>query len=294
MKMDVSIVIVNYNTRKMTSECIESIFKYTKHLNFEVILVDNASRDGSKTVFEKYNNITYVYNEENVGFGYANNIGVKKAVGNYILFLNSDTLLYRNIIKDMVDFANAYQHLNIGGIGSVLEDANGEYSPSFGQFLSIKGMFNNFCKRFVPEKSYQSVKNNELVQNSYAFVDYIIGADLFVPASLFKELHGFDSDYFMFYEEEDLQKRMEYLFKKRVIINKNGIIHFESKSFANKVSFKRVMLMKKSSFIYIRKHFSNWKYMLIHILHFVVGIRNMTLNYRHFSSDQKLKFLIKK
>ncbi|MEY3501352.1 MAG: hypothetical protein RL308_3025, partial [Bacteroidota bacterium] len=220
--MDVSIIIVNYNTCKMTSACIDSVYKYTKHLNFEVILVDNASHDDSKMVFENYNNITYIYNKKNIGFGCANNIGVLKALGNYVLFLNSDTLLYRNIIKEMFDFANTNQHLNIGAIGSVLEDENGNYSQSFDQFLSIKSVLNNFLKRIVPGKSYLSKKNNQLTQNSYSFVDYIIGADLFVPISLFNELQGFDSKFFMFYEEEDLQKRMEHLCKNRVIINKNG------------------------------------------------------------------------
>jgi len=278
----------------MTSECIDSIFKYTKYLNFEVILIDNASQDDSKTVFENYNNITYIYNEKNIGFGCANNIGATKALGNYLLFLNSDTLLFQNIIKDMFDFANDNQHLNIGGIGSVLEDANGEYSESFGQFLSIKSIINNFLKRFVPEKSYLSQKNNHLTQKSYSFVDYIIGADLFVPTSLFKQLRGFDSDYFMFYEEEDLQKRMDYLCKNRVIINKNGIKHFESKSFENKVSFKRGMLMKKSCYIYIQKHFNNLEYILIHILQFLVRIKYIILGYRHFSLGQKIKFLCNK
>ena len=292
--MDVSIIIVNYNTSKMTSECIDSVFKYTKYLNFEVILVDNASQDNSKTVFENYNNITYIYNEKNIGFGCANNIGVNKALGKYMLFLNSDTLLFRNIIKDMFDFINANQHLNIGGIGSVLEDANGEYSLSFGQFLSLKSILNNLLKRFFPEKSYLSQKNNQITKKSYSFVDYIIGADLFVPKSLFKKLQGFDSDYFMFYEEEDLQKRMQYLCKNRVIINKNGIIHFESKSFENKVSFKRSMLMKKSSFIYIYKHFNNLEYIFIHILQFVVRLKNIILSFGHFSLGQKIKYLYNK
>jgi GT2 family glycosyltransferase len=79
--MDVSVIIVNYNTCKMTRECIDSIFENTKYITFEIILIDNASIDESKVVFEKDDRIKYIYNQMNIGFGQANNIGLEIAIG---------------------------------------------------------------------------------------------------------------------------------------------------------------------------------------------------------------------
>lgn len=84
--MDVSIIIVNYNTWKMTAECIKSVIDKTKDLTYEIILVDNASTDGSREFFEKNQHIIYLYNSENLGFGRANNLGLKIAKGRNILF----------------------------------------------------------------------------------------------------------------------------------------------------------------------------------------------------------------
>ena len=80
--MDVSVIIVTYNTLQMTNECISSIVEKTKDVSYEIILVDNASTDGSKEFFSRDKRITYIYNKENYGFGKANNIGAKVAKGN--------------------------------------------------------------------------------------------------------------------------------------------------------------------------------------------------------------------
>ena len=93
--MDVSIIIVNYNTKKLTSECIKSIVEKTKGVDYEIILVDNASTDGSKEVFQKDDRITYIYNEINGGFGYGNNRGMEVAKGKY--FFSIQTLILRTM-----------------------------------------------------------------------------------------------------------------------------------------------------------------------------------------------------
>ena len=86
--MDVSIVIVNYNTKELTTNCIKSIFEHTSGCEFEIILVDNASQDGSKEIFESMPGIRYIYNDKNAGFGTANNIGAKVAKGKYFFLLH--------------------------------------------------------------------------------------------------------------------------------------------------------------------------------------------------------------
>lgn len=98
--MDVSIIIVNYNTYDLTAACIQSIIEHTKRISYEIIVVDNASTDGSKEKFERDSRIKYIYSEKNGGFGYGNNRGIEIANGDYFFLLNSDTLLLNNAIYE--------------------------------------------------------------------------------------------------------------------------------------------------------------------------------------------------
>ena len=93
--MDVSIIIVTYNTRQMTAECIDSVCQKTFGIDYEIILVDNASSDDSKAFFEKDERVKYIYSQENLGFGRANNLGAGVAQGKYLFLLNSDNGLHR-------------------------------------------------------------------------------------------------------------------------------------------------------------------------------------------------------
>ena len=119
--LDVSIIIINYNTCKMTCECIDSIVEKTHGISYEIILVDNASTDGSKEFFEKDERIAYIYSERNGGFGYGNNLGMKVAKGKYFFLLNSDTLLVNNAVKEFFDYAEKDDKKRID-IDSLLKD----------------------------------------------------------------------------------------------------------------------------------------------------------------------------
>ena len=101
--MDVSIIIVNYNTKELTAACINSIFQYTEGVEFEVILVDNASTDGSREFFRKDTRIILIESEINLGFGRANNLGYEYSHGKYVFLLNSDTYLLNNAVKIFYD-----------------------------------------------------------------------------------------------------------------------------------------------------------------------------------------------
>ena len=113
--MDVSVIIVNYNTFRMTADCIESVRQKTSGISYEIILVDNGSTDGSKDFFEQFEGIKYIYSDENLGFGRANNLGAKQASGDYLFLLNSDTLLINNAIKILYDYINTHQSVGVVG-----------------------------------------------------------------------------------------------------------------------------------------------------------------------------------
>lgn len=134
--VDVSVIIVNYNTLEMTNNCIESVFTKTKDVQFEVILVDNGSNDGSREFFANDKRIRYIYVDENMGFGRANNLGYKYCNGKYVFLLNSDTLLINNAIKKLYDYAESSDD-SIACLGCPLVNVNDELMHSYGNFPTM-------------------------------------------------------------------------------------------------------------------------------------------------------------
>lgn len=156
--MNVSIIIVNYNTREITQNCIESIFQHTKGIDFEVILVDNASTDGSIELFEKDTRLKFIESGKNIGFGKANNLGYTYSKGKYIFLLNSDTILLNNAVKEFFEI-HEKMPINVACLGCVLKAADGVTgNNSYGTFPSINktllGILNLYF-RYVPQGKRQ-------------------------------------------------------------------------------------------------------------------------------------------
>ena len=246
--MDVSIIIVNFNTKELITNCIQSIYEKTIGIAYEIIVVDNASVDGSQQMIsEKYSDVKLIELNENIGFGRANNAAIKIALGKYILFLNSDTLLINNAIKLFFCFMEDLpRSTNIGAIGALLLDSNFQITHSFGNHPQIvkdiisELKFNivNLIGRNKYLKISSSIKQflkqkekNFFADNPFFEVEYITGADLFISNELFKDLGGFDKNFFMYYEESDLQYRMKAKGFRSFIIEEPQIQHFESASF---------------------------------------------------------------
>ena len=105
-ELELSVIIISYNTRKLTLECLESLYKETADINFETILVDNASRDDSvSAVKEEYPQVRVIALKENIGFARANNLASESACGRYLLFLNPDTVIINNAVENILVFA---------------------------------------------------------------------------------------------------------------------------------------------------------------------------------------------
>lgn len=135
-----SIIIVNYNTKKLLDNCVESIYKKCISKNYEIIVVDNDSSDGScDMITQKYKNVILIKNKVNYGFGKANNIGVKVAKGEFILLLNSDTIVQNNIVDEFINYYEDNEKQgNIGCLGAWLFDNENNVASSAGSFPSGK------------------------------------------------------------------------------------------------------------------------------------------------------------
>lgn len=253
--IDVSIIIVNYNTCRMTQECIDSIYEKTREVEFEVILVDNASKDGSKEHFSHDSRIHYVYCEKNGGFGYGNNRGMEVAKGKYFFLLNSDTLLKNNAVKLFFDYAEAHAPRTV--YGCYLEGPNGSYSASFFYFPAFT--VGQFLHRLIHGQSYTlSYKDTE--------VECVCGADMFLPRTVYEECGGFDEHIFLYGEESEWQYRMMLRGFHRMLITMPKIIHFGGVSNQNPTNKKAHW---DSHFYVLHKYMHRPTYWLARVYYFI-------------------------
>lgn len=247
--MDVSIIIVNYNTCALTRNCLKSVFEQTKDIDFEVIVSDNGSKDGSiEMIKTEFPQVILIENNANLGFGAANNRGLKNAKGKYIFYLNSDTILLNNAVKIFFDYwENSPDKDKIGALGGNLLDEDGEIIHSGGKFprplneiirLSGRLIIVFFCWLF--RIKYSKSSKAEYIKD----VDYVTGADLFLKNN---ETAYFDERFFMYYEETFLQYQLKKNGKKIFLIDEPKIIHLDGQSsqkdngtLTNFTSFKSV------------------------------------------------------
>lgn len=275
--MDVSIIIVSYNTKKLLENCLVSVYKNTAGIDFEVIVSDNGSTDGSVEMLrEKFPRVLLVENGENLGFGAANNRALPFAKGKYILYLNSDTILLNNSVRFFFDYwENNGEKENLGALGCLLQDE--EQLPTFssGSFAWFDENTLRFCidkirlllsvylktaRHFLFGYKLKTVRQSKSSHESESgFVDWIIGADLFLKNN---NLARFDENIFMYCEEIDLQYQLKKQGLKRKLIDTPKIIHLEkgsSSQTATEVldlasfskindSLSRIYLLKKNKF----------------------------------------------
>ncbi len=232
--MDVSVIIVNYNTKNYIIDCINSVIQKTKDINYEIIIVDNNSYDDSVNEIKKKfpitgsSNITIVENKENLGFGMANNEGFKRAQGKYLFCLNPDTILLNNAVKILCDFMES--HKECAASGGNLYDKNNKPVHSFGYGDDIKSLLlrKTLLKYFFPNQ-YIKIKNYEkfIDRTKITEVNHITGADLMLRKSAIDQIGGFFGRFFMYFEETELEVRLKRAGYEIYFVPEAKIIHFE-------------------------------------------------------------------
>lgn len=232
--MDVSIVIVSYNTRRLLDECIQSVRRQTS-VSHEIIVVDNASSDDSCAMIRtKHPNVRLIENRENAGFAKANNQGFALAQGRYFFMLNPDTVILDHAIDQLVQFMDENRNVGICGPRNVSPDGTLQYSCD--HFPSI---WNTFCSyanlinRYPKSKIFGRQGMRYWDYGETREVSRVSGCALMISASLYKELGGLDERFFMYFEETDLCFRAIKAGNRVVYIPAAAIIHFGGES-ANK------------------------------------------------------------
>ena len=267
--MDISVIIVNYNTLHVIKPCIESIVTLTHDVSYEIIVVDNGSTDGSAEQLSSDPRIRFIATGENLGFGKANNIGIKHAKGDLLFFLNSDTLLVNNALKMLSDFATQFNG-RLGALGCVLEDTKGNAIHSYGPFPTMSYDWKKLV--WIPiKKALHIYKEAETVYpDTWLRVDYVTGADMLVSRHVLEECGTFHPAFFMYFEESELQHRFHQHGYDNVIVRGPRIIHLEGEgSNDGKTSkfLRDTYRQQKSEYIYFRLTEPYWKYVMYRIVH---------------------------
>lgn len=263
--MDVSVIIVNYKTPQLVIECVESIIEKTKDISYEIIIVDNDSQDNSKEIIcnSLGNKIQYIQSNINLGFGKANNLGAKFATGKYLFLLNSDTLLVNNSIKELYDYIDNYDDCGIvgGNLYTIDMKPNPSYSMSFNTLEQVKeeSSWKYIILSRINRKTNKNKESNDNFNETSLpkEVAYLFGADMMISKTLFNRINGFDDDFFMYYEEQELSYRVKKLGFKSVCIPNSKIIHYDGMSTkkVDEFSERQYKMRLNGSFVYYFKRY---------------------------------------
>ena len=250
---DLSVIVVNWNTRELLRACLASVKRHTTGLEYELIVVDNGSSDGSPAmVREEFPEAVRIENPDNRGFAAANNQGIRAAKGRAVLLLNSDTELTENSLLKLHRFL--FSREEIGAAGGLLTYPGGApqwsygFAPSLGRMLwiTISGLLRIPWGRkpgaIVPEGVDQPIP-----------VEYVVGADLMVKKSVLDQVGLLDETFFAYFEETDLCTRIRQAGSEVWFTPETSILHRIGSSFGPE-SLPRLRIYYTSLFRYLQKH----------------------------------------
>lgn len=258
--MDVSIILINYNTFDLTKNAIESILTETKDVAYEIILVDNQSPDGSGERLRDLfgDKIIYIQAGGNLGTAKAFNLAYASASGTYLLWLNSDVLLKENFVKELFDFMEKTPDCGICG-GNIF-DADGEPAHSFEKnAVTLKSIrhFMSLTRYFFEKLSRRRIDYN--YTDSPIRVAVVMGADMMIRRAVIEKAGLFDENIFMYCEETEFAYRMQKETEwKAYNVPYAHIYHLEGASFngsENNFSEKRYRFMLSGYIVYFKRHF---------------------------------------
>ncbi len=263
-----SIIIVSWNVRELLRKCLTSIFYQTK-IPFEVIVVDNASHDGSaEMVAKEFPRVRLIRNTKNIGFGKANNQGVKLARGEYVIFLNDDTEIKSSALDKMVAYLAA--HPDVGVVGARLLNPDGSLqrgtARQFPDFKVLATMLLGWHS-FLLHKKW--LRRHYLLDETFSrdtAVDQVMGASLMTRQDLLDRLGGFDEEFWIWFEEMDLCQRYKEAGYKIQVVSQAAIIHHQGKSFVQIFKLKKFCQLSRSLLIYSRKHLLYYQFLCLALL----------------------------
>ncbi|MBI4321803.1 MAG: glycosyltransferase family 2 protein [Chloroflexi bacterium] len=254
---DVSIIIVNWNAKGFLEGCLESLHRDSCRATFEVLVIDNASEDGSAAMVAlRFPHVKIIANGDNRGFAKANNQGILQSEGRHILLLNPDTVVFAGALDSMVDYLD--NHCDVGAVGPRTIGPRGETLESFSFFpgprLLLRGMAIIAVGSYYRDEKLKSLAPRQ--------VDWVGGACLLVRREALAEVGLLDEAFFMYWEEADLCLRLRQKRWKTYYLPEPKIIHYLGRSAAqaDRVLIHGILLQEwaRSAERMLKKHYPFW------------------------------------
>lgn len=265
-KPTLSICIVSWNVADDLRGCLRSLFEQDQGIDYEVIVVDNGSRDGTSEMLRReFPQVRRVENRDNRGFGTANNQGVRLAGGGHLLFLNPDTLVHPGALAKMVAFLQ--DRPEVGVVGPKLLSADGSLQPAARRFPG----WGVFFHQHTPLKHLHLFKgaNDRYKMRDFSWtetaeVEVVSGAALLIRREALAKVQGFDEGYFMFFEEIDLCRRVKQSGYQVFFLSEAVITHLGGRS--RRQSREDLLFQINSLFHYLRRYEGQGKILLFSLL----------------------------
>jgi GT2 family glycosyltransferase len=273
--LDLSIIIVNYNVKEFLQNLIHSIEKASTNITKEIIVIDNASDDGSvEFLKEKFPQVKLIVNQKNLGFGKANNIGLKQATGKYILLINPDTIVAEDTFEKMVQFFETNKNVGLAGCKILNPDGTLQLACR----RSFPGPWTSFTKvtglslLFPKSKLFARYNLTYLDENQSYEVDAISGSFMMMRREVYKKVGGFDEQFFMYGEDLDICYRIQKAGFKVFYVHTTQIIHYKGES-TKRSSLDETKVFYNAMHLFVKKHLSS-SFLVGLILRSAIGIRS--------------------
>ncbi len=255
--MKLSVIIVNYNVKYFLEQCLHSVVHAIDDLKLEVLVVDNASSDDSLDYLKPlFPSVQFIGSKENLGFGKANNLAAAQAKGEYVLFLNPDTIVPEDCFTSCINFFE--QHPKAGALGVRMLDGSGKFLPeSKRAFPSTSTAFFKaigLSERFPKSKTINRYSLGYLDETKDHLVDVLAGAFMMVRRSVIQQIGGFDEQFFMYGEDIDLSYRIKQAGFENWYFAGSPIIHFKGESL-KKWSADHVKVFYEAMIVFVKRHY---------------------------------------
>ncbi|MBI5876332.1 MAG: glycosyltransferase family 2 protein [Chloroflexi bacterium] len=261
-----SVIIVNWNVRELLRACLLSVQRAGRALALEIIVVDNASADGSAEMVRRaFPAVRLIACDTNAGFSAGQNIGLAAATGAYLLCLNPDTEIVGDALRVMLDTMQAHSDVGVAGPRLCYGDGSVQSSrrrfPTFATALLESTVVQQwFPRNRVLDRYYVADRPDDAEQD----VDWLNGACLLVRRAVYAQVGGFDEGFFMYSEELDWQKRIKDAGWRIVYLPQAEVIHYEGKSSEQVVPLRHIRF-QRSKIRYFRKHHGRFQAVCLRI-----------------------------
>ncbi len=274
--MQLSVIIVNYNVKHFLEQCLCSVELAIEGLQAEIIVVDNHSSDHSvEYLAPKFPGPRFIANKENFGFARGCNQGLKESKGDYVLFLNPDTLVPEDCFRECIRFFES--HPEAGALGIKMLDGSGKFLKESKRafpspMTSLYKLF-GLSKLFPRSKTFSRYHLGHLDENESNEVDVLAGAFMMIKKEVLEKVGSFDETFFMYGEDVDLSYRIQKAGYKNYYFAGRSIIHFKGES-TRKASMNYVRMFYKAMSIFVRKHYGGSRAgFFIFLIHVAIWFR---------------------